>query len=572
MALTLIKLPVQSEDDERSCYLRDGTTTPVADGFPVLQHCIMVQKRHFDRWKPTGQFYEIEAGEDGKPQDAWGSIPRLKDANKLADGDAFVDLETFAGDYYPVYAVDGMLKRDCEHVILNKQECKSLVIYVLEDAGTLRTFVIIVDSRGFGMGDIGAARTDPASEIDYYWYGDEAFGYSLALDMDRYVGPEPDDFVPVRTDKQGRPYYRCCDPGIAHSAHTRTLYPTDAEVVMYKRFKGVAEWLYPGDADVSDNGLKRKKKNRPYQPNGVRLVGLLASRDALSKDYKTAVRKKRKNREFDEEDNREVERGTGDEAAQGILISKSGTKRGAMPKTPTARANGIVEGSKTVRNFLATRKITLDGGKLRTDQEWCHLLAASLTGKEACNNFVLGSRHCNSEQLAIETALLYSLDPVMKADRSLRVKITAYVVPDSDFLLGEVIRYKVLMSHPDGKDRLLLDHLIDAQSESFSLPEYRVLQETVRRVIAVELGGEHLRAYESRTNQRIAARRQQDGLGYRLSYKVQWELRNPLSLPEEEEDEEMGEGSWWLRSMGEPPAPEDEDEDDDVDDEEEMTE
>lgn len=60
---------------------------------------------------------------------------------------------------------------------------------------------------------------------------------------------------------------------------------------------------------------------------------------------------------------------------------------------------------------------------LRTAQEWCHLFGHGEGGREVPDNFVCGSKHCNSEQLALELAQrLYR-------DNGLTVKITAYLMP-----------------------------------------------------------------------------------------------------------------------------------------------
>jgi hypothetical protein len=42
-------------------------------------------------------------------------------------------------------------------------------------------------------------------------------------------------------------------------------------------------------------------------------------------------------------------------------------------------------------------------GDVRTEQEWCHLYGNGDGGRETPDNFVSGSEHCNTEQLAIET-------------------------------------------------------------------------------------------------------------------------------------------------------------------------
>lgn len=59
---------------------------------------------------------------------------------------------------------------------------------------------------------------------------------------------------------------------------------------------------------------------------------------------------------------------------------------------------------------------------LRTQQEWCHLWGHGDGGSEIPQNFVAGSKHCNTEQLAIETG---------RRTRSgdMKGKITAYLLP-----------------------------------------------------------------------------------------------------------------------------------------------
>jgi len=70
---------------------------------------------------------------------------------------------------------------------------------------------------------------------------------------------------------------------------------------------------------------------------------------------------------------------------------------------------------------------------LRTNQEWCHLLGHGDGGPEELGNFVSGSKHCNTEQLAIEIGqrrITHNTD-ILQIDRNkLRAKITAYLMPN----------------------------------------------------------------------------------------------------------------------------------------------
>lgn len=76
---------------------------------------------------------------------------------------------------------------------------------------------------------------------------------------------------------------------------------------------------------------------------------------------------------------------------------------------------------------------TVDASSLKTDQEWCHLFGHGDGGPEELGNFVSGSKHCNTEQLAIETGQRrVSQNDDFKAEQSkLKARITAYLIPNA---------------------------------------------------------------------------------------------------------------------------------------------
>ncbi|PJZ25684.1 hypothetical protein CH352_02465 [Leptospira hartskeerlii] len=137
---------------------------------------------------------------------------------------------------------------------------------------------------------------------------------------------------------------------------------------------------------------------------------------------------------------------------------------------------------------------------VRTSQEWCHLFGHGDGGEEVPANFVSGSNHCNTEQLAIETG-----QRKRSVDR-LKAKITAYLLPtngarispgersnftddggkaDVEFLpVAQYIRYKLYYN-----DRKIFDHWYDAQSESFDYNEFLILEEFVDRKICTYANG-----------------------------------------------------------------------------------
>lgn len=109
---------------------------------------------------------------------------------------------------------------------------------------------------------------------------------------------------------------------------------------------------------------------------------------------------------------------------------------------------------------------------LRTQQEWCHLVGHGDGGDEVFENFIAGSKHCNTEQLAIETGQrtarrTYGQTGDDKSDPiALAVKVTAYLFPNNgigakrqSFLASEITFLRVLgllvpksVYHPDVPD------------------------------------------------------------------------------------------------------------------------
>ena len=77
---------------------------------------------------------------------------------------------------------------------------------------------------------------------------------------------------------------------------------------------------------------------------------------------------------------------------------------------------------------------------LRADQEWCHLLGHGDGGQAILDNFVSGSEHCNTEQLAIEmgqrrVTQYEAIDEGVR--RNFTWKITAHLVPNSGSHIAE---------------------------------------------------------------------------------------------------------------------------------------
>lgn len=94
----------------------------------------------------------------------------------------------------------------------------------------------------------------------------------------------------------------------------------------------------------------------------------------------------------------------------------------------TAFANGSMARSLSTRGDWG--KLKLDSSNhVRVNQEWCHLRGHGDGGEEYPGNFVSGSIHCNTEQLAVETG--QRLVTQQMPERSFVLHTTAYLLRDA---------------------------------------------------------------------------------------------------------------------------------------------
>lgn len=75
----------------------------------------------------------------------------------------------------------------------------------------------------------------------------------------------------------------------------------------------------------------------------------------------------------------------------------------------------------------------------QVNQEWCHLLGHGDGGDEFIGNFVCGSYHCNTEQLAIETA---QRQYTHLSPGKYRLHSTAYLLPNESLKEEHIDKYK----------------------------------------------------------------------------------------------------------------------------------
>lgn len=110
------------------------------------------------------------------------------------------------------------------------------------------------------------------------------------------------------------------------------------------------------------------------------------------------------------------------------LIPPLSTQLTSTKVPATAFANGAIRQSPAVQGDWGTLKVA-SSNYFPINQEWCHLRGHGDGGDEYPGNFVSGSYHCNSEQLAIETG--QRLVTQQSTANSYALYTTAYMLRDA---------------------------------------------------------------------------------------------------------------------------------------------
>lgn len=121
-------------------------------------------------------------------------------------------------------------------------------------------------------------------------------------------------------------------------------------------------------------------------------------------------------------------------------LSKSGLPATAFAKQAIQNSNKVKDDwqnlKKDAKNYFPV------------NQEWCHLMGHGDGGNEYLGNFVSGSYHCNTEQLAIETGQRNITQQAKMGDYVLHT--TAYLLCDQDQLkASEIIATPYLTKEPE---------------------------------------------------------------------------------------------------------------------------
>lgn len=271
-------------------------------------------------------------------------------------------------------------------------------------------------------------RSDNPSEAEYWWLAKDEpsrlFALSLGLSNKRQDGKEPADgnFVEVPLPK-------------APKSKTLIADSMDSEIRYWKKF-----------GDVPSNS----KKNEPKESKPLQRKTTKIDRDDLKKLY---TKKQKGAWTNGRKGPQPISGSVGDRESAGQVMQDALKTLGVFPAetlpSATAFAKQVVSSGNTAQAWVTfSEGVTPLKGKgsadlkaealrlmatIRTDQEWCHLLGHGDGGEEYFENFISGSKHCNTEQLAIETGqrtgrVTYaSKDSKSAVVIDLAVKVTGYL-------------------------------------------------------------------------------------------------------------------------------------------------
>ncbi|MFY0600601.1 MAG: hypothetical protein JXR03_13095 [Cyclobacteriaceae bacterium] len=359
--------------------------------------------------------------------------------------------------------------------------------YYFDDGGALGGFIDISHKPSLktNVWGGGAMRSDPVTEVEYKWMGNLVLGVAIGLDIDNHQ-ISFSDLVKDGFSLVNVPW----DKGIYGHTKTKAAILYGSEVLYSKKYLRVDKRrnkphdIDPAQPSIPEVLYRRYKKkdgffkdfqflNRKEQkgddtyevPSASWIKWLLGKTDTK----KTGLPLKHGNTRKRED--------AGKKMGEALFLDRFYDARG-LKFSATDFTNKLIREKSLHQNLMMQDNVIPDQygiQRIVTDQEWCHLYGHGDGGSETYENFVSGSKHCNTEQLAIETGQRtgnYS---------GLNAKITAYLYDNEtpEWPLASWMRYKIY--HGEKK---IFDHVYDAQNQSFNYHEFKIVETTVRRCVA----------------------------------------------------------------------------------------
>ncbi|MGQ4646025.1 hypothetical protein [Lyngbya aestuarii] len=436
-------------------------------------------------------------------------------------------------------------EKDHEKMLSLQDETLTLIDKQAENKESDTYFYFCLDSKLYGVNfEIvedknvsrsrpinGAMRADEVEDNNYCWTGNKLFSVALGLHIEKYKDSCSDEFYcPTNTPwNKNDLINKINDSSVSNEQQIKNKKKTKKNMqseIQYYREK--------------ENGKlkKSRQKNKPEKPKLPVTYNDEISSSFKSK-FKTGKSRSENGKKDDPDPLRKKKKGTRDktnDTTPGEDLKSNSKERESAGSVMGDYLLLLGEGEEFKlkkqdnTELLSVAKKYLSANELRDavlkndekytsdnskpDQEWCHLLGHGDGGKETPDNFVSGSNHCNTEQLAIEAGQRIITH---KKSNDFKAKITAYLMdkhPDNKEQdlpqiidkenkpiqppLAKSIRYKIYCKKQgNGNGSLeskgeelekIFDHVFDAQSESFDYNQFKILQWTVRRVLTVASG------------------------------------------------------------------------------------
>lgn len=513
--------------------------------------------------------------------------PGLKQFFRDYGGGTKDDCVLWIPKVYPVLfraADDSQIHYVLEDDKITPRETKrasSVGVYAIRGDGGFNTFDAEGEPVTFGAGG-GAMRSDRVTEVEYAWDGPPALGYALGLDLDRHFSILSTDAATLRA----RGFYESPLP-TPGPMKTPVRGDMQSEITYFKQFKTADSPQAAGKLRKNAPHLTKPLQFRRFSKVGAEAY--LQSGLVLKKKGTWAAGPEAAGRAGEP-----LKKGNTDRSSAGAVMKRVFDEMELKPqnvdlRSATKFAEFVVGSDATANEFwkalsrelspypnlnLSIDDLRREAARVRTDQEWCHLYGHGDGGKEEEGNFISGSKHCNTLQLAIECGQRSRAD---LPGQNFTIKVTGYLFPnegfqkrgftgaDLDYLngfawpglrrdtpgfpdalrlamavvisgnfehlyrilperatpgaetptavefaalpgdrqarirqnvverfqrilkqfypLGSVVRYKIYMN---GKK--IFDHSYNAQLESFDYNEFKILESTVRRVVAAAQG------------------------------------------------------------------------------------
>lgn len=388
----------------------------------------------------TGKKIQIDPAKDK----AFGSLPFsyvLSETNiklrPLDNNSFYIDLDE-PGVAYHITPSSIEREKITEH--------NRIALYRLE-GDQIKTYLLHFKEPKFRASKGGGAtnRPDPVSEVDYYWSGYPLVGRAIGLEPERFIGSTFSSDQTRQLAQQG--YYLVNVP--AEKPFAKTEQGMESDVYYYRKFKSPTS----AKRNKPKDGLPAPPRNRAFfkQPENFESPAFFQlSQDGDKKDeeflgvvlqHGNATERKNagsvmgkalsKNAGFKQEYNAFKDVNPRSKAVSSVSATD-------FSRFMLQKANNDVQTDWEAHKEKNWTDVDINRANrpatwadLRTEQEWCHLFGHGDGGQEVLGNFVAGSKHCNTEQLAIELGQRrfhgFTAPNGAESKGQLRARITAHL-------------------------------------------------------------------------------------------------------------------------------------------------